>query len=73
MVKKLGLNYNPNHTCENGYCLFKNELKNTKKWPKCKESQYVLTSNIVKLKCCDIFFLFFVSSYCTYASGWPRL
>ena len=50
LVRKLGLNYNTIHACKNGHCLFRNELKDAKECPQCKESQYVPNSDSIPVK-----------------------
>ena len=50
LVKKLGLSYNTIHACKNGHCLFRNELKDAKVCPECKESRYVPNSDSIPVK-----------------------
>ena len=44
-LAKMGLSYNSIHACKNGCCLFRKELKDAKKCPKCDESRYTSESS----------------------------
>jgi hypothetical protein len=50
LVRKLGLSYNTIHACKNGHCLFRNELKEAKECPQCKESRYIPGSESIPVK-----------------------
>jgi hypothetical protein len=50
LVRTLDLSYNTIHACSNDHCLFKNELKDAKECPKCKESWYVPCSDNIPVK-----------------------
>ena len=40
-LKQMGLNFMSFHACKNGCCLFRKELSNVEKCPKCDEPRYV--------------------------------
>ena len=50
LVRKLGLSYNTIHACKNGHCLCRDELKDAKECPQCKESRYVPNSDSIPMK-----------------------
>jgi hypothetical protein len=44
-LSKLGMTYNSIHACRNGCCLFRKELKDATKCPKCNKSGYMSASS----------------------------
>jgi hypothetical protein len=52
-LSKLGMTYDSIHTCGNGFCFFRKELKVATKCPKCNESRYTSDSSkrSVKVLC----------------------
>ena len=50
LVRKLGFSYNTIHAWKNDHYIFKNELKDAKKYPQCKGSRYVPSSDSIPVK-----------------------
>jgi hypothetical protein len=49
-MAKMGLSYNSIHACKNQCCLFRKELKDAKKCPKCDEPRYTSESSTQLVK-----------------------
>jgi hypothetical protein len=49
-LSKLGMTYNSIHACGNGCCLFRKELQEATKCPKCNESRYTSDSSKCPVK-----------------------